>query len=260
MMKLAACIEYDGTHYCGWQRLSHATAVQNKVEAVLSKVANEPIKVTCAGRTDSGVHAFGQVIHFETTAVREPKGWMLGCNSNLPDDIAVRWIQVVDEAFHARFSAISREYRYVILNHQARAAILDNKVGWVYHALDAEKMHEAAQALLGEQDFSSFRASGCQAKHAMRHLEFICVRRSQDFIYIDIKANAFLHHMVRNIVGSLILVGQGEQPVNWMGELLSLKNRNLAGPTAAASGLYFVKANYPEHFDLPNERRLPIFG
>ncbi|CAA6809809.1 MAG: tRNA pseudouridine synthase A (EC [uncultured Thiotrichaceae bacterium] len=260
MMKLAACIEYAGTNYCGWQRLSHATAVQNKVEAVLSKVANEPIEVTCAGRTDSGVHAFGQVIHFETNAVRATKGWMLGCNSNLPDDIAVRWIQTVDEDFHARFSATSREYRYVILNHRARPAILDNKVGWVYHELDAEKMHEAAQALLGEQNFSSFRASGCQAKHAMRNVELITVHRSQDFIYIDIKANAFLHHMVRNIVGSLILVGQGGQSIGWMGELLRVQNRNLAGPTAAASGLYFVRANYPENFALPNERRLPVFG
>lgn len=260
MPKLAACIEYAGTHYCGWQRLSHATAVQNKLEAVLSKVANEPIEVTCAGRTDSGVHAFGQVIHFETDAVRGDKGWMLGCNSNLPDDIAVRWIQNVDEEFHARFSATSREYRYVILNHRARAAILDNKVGWVYHALDAEKMHEAAQALLGEQDFSSFRASGCQAKHAMRNLQTIRVQRSQDFIYIDIQANAFLHHMVRNIVGSLILVGQGEQPVTWIDDLLKQKDRTVAGPTAAASGLYFVRANYPEHFALPDERRLPVFG
>ncbi len=263
-MKIIACIEYDGTHYCGWQRLSHAPSIQEEVEKALSSIANHPVEVVCAGRTDSGVHAIGQVIHFETEAQRLLKAWVLGTNTLLPDDIAVIWAQEASEVeadagFSARFSAYLRRYRYVILNRRARPALLANKVGWVFEPLDEYAMHEAAQLLLGEHDFSSFRASGCQAKHANRELVAIEVSREGDFIYVDIAANAFLHHMVRNIVGTLIEIGKGEWPINFMAELLSLKDRKKAGPTAPPGGLYFVHVHYPEIYQLPDDYHLPGF-
>lgn len=258
-MKLAACVEYDGTAFCGWQRLSHASTVQASVERALSEVANEPIEAVCAGRTDSGVHASGQIIHFETKAERPLRGWLFGSNVKLPDGIALRWVQPVAEHFHARFSALSRRYRYVILNRWAKPAILKNKVAWYHHALDASAMHQAAQALVGEHDFSSFRASGCQATHARRYLQSIAVSRLGDFIYIDVVANAFLHHMVRNIVGSLLEVGSGEQKPEWMAQLLVERDRRLAGMTAAAAGLYFVYVEYPAEFGLPVDYSLPQF-
>ena len=259
-MKLAACVEYDGTAFCGWQRLSHASTVQASVEQALSYVANEKIEAVCAGRTDSGVHASGQIIHFETKAERPVRGWLFGSNVKLPDGIALRWVQPVAEAFHARFSALSRRYRYVILNRWAKPALLKNKVAWYHHPLDAEAMHQAAQALVGEHDFSSFRASGCQAAHARRELHQIEVTRQDEFIYVDIVANAFLHHMVRNIVGSLLEVGSGEQKTEWIAELLIKQDRTLAGMTAAASGLYFVYVEYPSHFGLPASYSLPEFS
>ncbi|MFZ1343558.1 tRNA pseudouridine(38-40) synthase TruA [Thiothrix eikelboomii] len=258
-MKLAACVEYDGTAFCGWQRLSHASTVQASVERALSEVANEPIEAVCAGRTDSGVHASGQIIHFETKAERPLRGWLFGSNVKLPDGIALRWVQPVAEHFHARFSALSRRYRYVILNRWAKPAILKNKVAWYHHALDAPAMHQAAQVLVGEHDFSSFRASGCQATHARRYLQSIAVSRLGDFIYIDVVANAFLHHMVRNIVGSLLEVGSGEQKPEWIAQLLVERDRRLAGMTAAAAGLYFVYVEYPAEFGLPVDYSLPQF-
>ncbi len=260
LMKLAACVEYDGTVFSGWQRLSHANTVQGCVEKALSAVANEKIDAVCAGRTDSGVHASGQIIHFETSAERPMRGWLFGSNVKLPDGIALRWVQPVVDDFHARFSALSRRYRYIILNRWAKPAILKNKVAWYHHALDAEAMHCAAQALIGEHDFSSFRASGCQASHARREIHSVKVSRSADFIYIDVVANAFLHHMVRNIVGSLLEVGSGEQKVEWMAELLAQRDRTLGGMTAAASGLYFVYVEYPAHFGLPVDYTLPKFA
>lgn len=261
-MKYAACIEYDGTSYNGWQRQGHAPSVQEEVEKALSKLANHPIDITCAGRTDSGVHAIGQVVHFESDAKRDEKAWRMGSNTNLPDDIALRWIQPVDDDFNARFSATARTYRYIILNQRTRPALLQNRVYWHYLAkqpLDEDLMNKAAQHLLGENDFSSFRAAGCQAKHAMRFMESIGVSRSGDFIYVDIKANAFLHHMVRNIVGSLLEVGCGERPPEWFAELMEIKDRNQAGITAVASGLYFVSVDYPQEFGLPYNLKPPVF-
>ena len=256
-MKLAACVEYNGTHYCGWQRLSQADSVQVCVEKALSKVADEPIQVVCAGRTDSGVHASGQVLHFETQAERPLKGWLFGSNIHLPDTIALRWIQPVADEFHARFSATARRYRYIILNRQARPALLSGRVTWYQYPLDVERMHEAAQALLGEQDFSSFRAAGCQSRHARRRVSEVTMSRAGEYVYLDIVANAFLHHMVRNIVGALIFIGNHKRPVSWIGELLAARDRTLAGPTAAAAGLYLVHADYPEHFALPDDYVLP---
>jgi tRNA pseudouridine38-40 synthase len=258
-MKFAACIEYDGSSFYGWQRLSHGPSVQESVEQALSKVADESISVVCAGRTDSGVHGIGQVIHFETTAQRPERGWLFGTNAHLPDGVAVRWVKPVAADFHARFSARSRRYRYVILNRAARPALLQKRVHWQYQHLDADAMHEAAQALIGEQDFSSFRAAGCQARHAVREVVSVAVQRVDDFIYVDIVANAFLHHMVRNIVGSLLKVGAGERPVAWMAELLALRDRTVAGMTAPAAGLYFVYVDYPEVFGLPDTYTLPAF-
>lgn len=259
-MKFAACVEYNGAAYCGWQRLSHAPSVQEEVEKALSKVANHDVSVVCAGRTDSGVHGIGQIIHFETEAERDTRGWLFGSNVNLPDDIGLQWVTPVENDFHARFSALSRRYRYVVLNRQGRPGLLNGRVAWQYHPLDADKMHAAAQALLGEHDFSSFRAAGCQANHAMREMQQISVSRSGEYVYIDVMANAFLHHMVRNIVGSLLPIGAGERPVEWLSALLALKDRTKAGVTAPAQGLYFVYVNYPEHFALPHTYNPPQFA
>lgn len=262
-MKYAACIEYDGTPYKGWQRQSHASSVQEEVEKALSQLANHPIDINCAGRTDSGVHGIGQVIHFESEAKRDEKAWRMGCNTNLPNDIALRWIQPVKDDFHARFSATSRTYRYIILNQKTRPALLQNRVYWYFlqnQPLDEVQMNSAAQYLLGENDFSSFRAAGCQAKHAMRFMESITVSRSGDFVYVDIKANAFLHHMVRNIVGSLLEIGSGDKPAEWFADLLQLKDRNQAGATALACGLYFVSVDYPDNFGLPEQFKPPTFS
>lgn len=258
-MKFAACIEYNGTAYCGWQRLSHAPSVQEEVEKALSNIANEKIDVVCAGRTDSGVHGLGQIIHFETNAERNNKAWQMGGNTQLADDISIRWVDRVADDFHARFSALSRSYRYVILNRKSRPAILHQQVCWFSYPLDAERMQQAAQALIGEQDFTSFRAAGCQAKHAMREVQKITVKREGEFIYIDITANAFLHHMVRNIVGSLIPIGQGKKPISWIASLLKKQDRTIAGATAAASGLYFVSVEYPEKFGLDVPLVIPKF-
>lgn len=258
-MKFAACIEYDGTPFYGWQRLSHAPTVQEHVEQALSQVAAHPVSVVCAGRTDTGVHGLGQVIHFETSAQRPERGWLFGSNVNLPDGIAMRWIKPVSDDFHARFSARSRRYRYIILNRPARPALLQKRVCWHHGHLDVEGMQAAAQVLIGEQDFSSFRAAGCQARHAVREIQEVRVMQENDFVYVDIVANAFLHHMVRNIVGSLLKVGAGERPVEWMAELLSLRDRTKAGVTAPAAGLYFVYVDYPAEFGLPDTYTLPVF-
>jgi len=260
MTKYAACIEYDGTNYCGWQRLSHAPSIQAEVEKALSFVANHPVDLTCSGRTDSGVHGIGQIVHFNSDAVRNEKAWRMGCNTNLPDDIVLRWIQPVADDFHARFSASSRRYRYIILNHQVRPALLNNKVCWYRDALDEKKMQIAANLLLGENDFTSFRAAGCQAKHAMRELQDIHISREGRFIYVDIVANAFLHHMVRNIVGSLFEVGDGRRSPEWFSELLKVKDRTQAGITAPACGLYFVSVQYPAKFQLPEVFSAPVFN
>ena len=259
-MKYAACIEYNGTAYYGWQRLSHGPSVQGEVESALSSVANHKIELTCSGRTDSGVHGMGQIVHFESNAVRDEKAWIMGTNTNLPDDIALCWIQTVDDEFHARFTALSRRYRYIILNQPTRPALLDKKVCWFRDSLDENAMHDAATRLLGENDFSSFRAAGCQAKHAMRELQEIKVTRDRRYVYVDIVANAFLHHMVRNIVGSLFQVGTGDKLPQWFSELLDVKDRTQAGITAPACGLYFVSVKYPEEFNLPDVASPPFFG
>ena len=252
-MRVALGIEYDGTDFLGWQRLAHGPSVQAEVEAALAFVADHPVEATCAGRTDSGVHARCQVVHFDARAARDPRAWVLGATARLPRAIAVLWARAMPDDFHARFSARARRYRYVILNRAIRPALDARFVAWERRPLDAGAMHAAAQALLGEQDFSSFRAVSCQAAHARRCVNAIGVRRAGEQVILDIEANAFLHHMVRNIAGSLLEVGRGERPPGWIAELLAARDRNLAGATAPAQGLTFLGPRYPAEWNLPAE-------
>ncbi|MDX5629254.1 MULTISPECIES: tRNA pseudouridine(38-40) synthase TruA [unclassified Brenneria] len=258
-LKIALGIEYDGSRYYGWQRQAEVISVQACLEQALSKVANEPIGVFCAGRTDAGVHATGQVVHFTTQAVRQDAAWTMGVNANLPPDIAVRWVKTVDDDFHARFSATARRYRYVIYNHRYRPAVLARGVTHFYHPLDAARMERAGQCLLGENDFTSFRAVHCQSRSPWRNVNHLKVTRHGAYIVVDIKANAFVHHMVRNIVGSLMEVGCGNQPEAWIAELLAAKDRTLAAATARAEGLYLVAVDYPARFALPRPPMGPLF-
>lgn len=250
-MRIALGVEYDGTDFLGWQRLSHGATVQGSLERALSFVAAQPIEVTCAGRTDAGVHGRCQVAHFDTSVERDMRGWVLGACANLPASVAVLWAQPVADDFHARFAARSRRYRYTILNRPVRAALDARYVTWERQPLDAARMHEAAQALLGEHDFSAFRAQSCQAAHARRCVLAVAVRREAEQVLVEIEANAFLHHMVRNIVGSLLPIGRGEQPVAWMAELLAGRDRAVAGPTAPSSGLAFLGPRYEARWGLP---------
>ncbi|RUO61926.1 tRNA pseudouridine(38-40) synthase TruA [Pseudidiomarina insulisalsae] len=249
--RFALGIEYDGSQYFGWQRQREVVAVQEVLERALSKVANHPVEVVCAGRTDAGVHATGQVVHFDSAELRSTPAWTMGVNSNLPADVAVRWVRQVPDDFSARFSATGRRYRYVICNTRLRPAILGRGVSHYHFDLNVADMHQAAQALLGEHDFSSFRAAQCQSHSPNRCVTHIEVSRHGDYVVVDIAANAFLHHMVRNIVGSLLAVGRGEQASDWPGKLLAQRDRTLAAATAKAEGLYLVQVDYPEHFGLP---------
>lgn len=243
-MRIALGVEYDGTNYHGWQCQLGIQTVQQEVEAALSKIALHPVKVICAGRTDAGVHALEQVIHFDTSAVRPDIAWVFGSNNHLPPDIRIIWARQVGEEFHARFSAIARQYNYKIYNHRITSALLRDRVMRVSQPLNADLMHEAGQYLVGRHDFSSFRGSGCQANHPVRHIIFLNISRCDNIINIDIKANAFLLHMVRCIVGMLIKVGAGERPPSYAKEVLEACDRRICPATAAPQGLYFVKADY----------------
>jgi tRNA pseudouridine38-40 synthase len=258
-MRLALGVEYDGGGFSGWQRLSQAGALeadgslQTALEIALSKVAAAPIDTVCSGRTDAGVHARCQVVHFDTEAVRDARGWILGATANLPPTMAARWCVPVADDFNARFSARARRYRYRILNRSARPGLERQYLGWERMPLDAEAMHKAAQALRGERDFSAFRSAQCQATHARRNLQDISVARVGDEVVVEVQANAFLHHMVRNIVGSLLVVGRGERPREWIADLLEGRDRTVAGPTAPSAGLLFLGPKYPLHWNLPGE-------
>jgi len=257
-MRVALAVEYDGTPYCGWQYQDHSPSVQEHVEKALSKVANGPVRVICAGRTDTGVHATAQVIHFDTEVMRSMHSWVFGANANLPDSISVLWAQEVDREFHARFSAIRRRYRYVILNRRIRHALLANRVVWEYRPLDEARMAAAAAYLVGEHDFSSYRALACQAKSPVRTLYQLDVSRQGELVILDLEANAFLHHMVRNIAGVLMTIGAGEQEPEWAKKVLELRDRTLGGITARSGGLYLTGVDYPAEFDLPALSRLPL--
>lgn len=251
LQRIALGIEYDGSRYCGWQYQDHSPSVQEKVERALSKVANHLVRVHCAGRTDTGVHALGQVVHFDTEAVRETHAWVLGANANLPDDITVLWAKPVSSDFHARFSAVRRQYRYVIFNRSQRPAILAKRVSWEYRPLQVERMRAAAQYLLGEHDFSSYRALACQAKSPVRTLHRLDIHRQGEIVMLELEANGFLHHMVRNIAGVLMKIGAGEAEPGWAQAVLALLDRTQGGVTASPHGLYFVTAYYPEQFSIP---------
>ncbi|MFI0415689.1 MAG: tRNA pseudouridine(38-40) synthase TruA [Candidatus Thiodiazotropha sp.] len=251
-MKIALGVEYDGSAFHGWQYQGDVRSVQELLQQALSRVADHAVTVHCAGRTDCGVHATGQVVHFETDAKRSDRSWVLGSNANLPLDISIGWAKQVPAAFHARFSAVARHYRYLILNRRFRSAQWCDRAVWIHRPLDESRMQRAAQALVGTHDFSSYRAMGCQAKHPVRTVHRLQVERVGEFISIEVYANAFLHHMVRNIAGVLIAIGKGEQDESWTQDVLALRDRTLGGVTAPPQGLYLTKVDYPQAFAIPD--------
>ena len=260
MPRIALGLEYDGSCFAGWQSQFHARGVQTVVEEGLSVVADEKIEVVAAGRTDAGVHAAMQVVHFDTAATRTERAWMLGAVSNMPKQVSVLWARDVPEGFHARYSALARRYRYVILNRTPRPALNADRVAWVRERLDDKRMHEAAQHLVGEHDFSSFRAAQCQSRTPMRNMYEIAVTRHGELVVLTVCANAFLHHMVRNIAGVLIAIGTGERPVDWSAEVLSYKDRKLGGVTAVPGGLYLAGIRYAPALNLPSEPEFTVLA
>jgi tRNA pseudouridine38-40 synthase len=254
-MRIALGIEYDGTAYNGWQHQHNGVGIQSLVEKALSVVADEAIEVTCAGRTDSGVHASGQVVHFDSASERATHGWLLGANSNLPDDISVSWARAVDDEFHARFSATARHYRYRIFNQKARSSLNRHRAWWVHQPLDEQLMQEGAEFLLGEHDFSTFRAAGCQASSPHRDVKSITITRNQSWISLEITANAFLQHMVRNISGTLVSVGSGERIPEWVKQILESRDRRQGGIAAPPHGLTLVGVTYPNRYALDDTQR-----
>ncbi len=260
-MRLALCVEYDGSDFAGWQFQPGQRTVQEVVERALSKVADHPVQVCCAGRTDAGVHASGQVIHFDTTARRSERSWIFGTNANLPKEVVVLWARAVPERFHARFSAIRRRYRYVIFNRSVRPTFLAKRTTWEYRPLDERRMREAAINLVGEHDFNAYRATACQAHSPIRTIYLLEVSRQGEMVYIDIEANGFLHHMVRNIAGVLMTIGSGKRPPGWAREILESRERRLGGVTAPPFGLYLARVTYPKAFMLPTVcPTLPSYG
>lgn len=250
-MRIALGVEYDGFDFFGWQRQPELKTVQGTLEEALRKVANEHIEIFCAGRTDAGVHATNQVIHFDTRAKRHLDAWVFGVNTQLPPSIGIRWSRQVDLSFHARFKATARRYRYIIYNHPVRPALLSHRVSWHYYPLDVKRMQTAASFLIGEQDFSSFRSSKCNSNSPFRNITDFAIERRGDFIIFEIEANAFLHHMVRNIAGTLMKIGAGFKEVEWMQAVLAAKSRRAAAETAPAGGLYLINVTYPEPYIFP---------
>lgn len=253
MARVAVGVEYDGSGYCGWQQQQAAESIQQVLQTALSRVCDHKVELTAAGRTDAGVHARGQVAHFESGANRSSRGLVLGANTLLPEGIALRWAQQVPDHFHARYSAVARTYRYCILNRSSRSALAAGRAAFVYRPLQLEPMREAAGHLLGKHDFSAFRAAECQARSPVRNLTQLELRRSGDFMVLEVTANAFLHHMVRNMAGLLIHIGQGEAEPAYAAEVLGGRDRRLAPATAPASGLYLWRVHYPSVFGLPDD-------
>jgi len=258
-MRIALMVEYDGSQYHGWQSQTGLRTVQHALEQALSRVANHDVLLVCAGRTDTGVHATHQIIHFDTEKERSARSWIFGANAYLPKDVCVKWAREVSPDFHARYSALSRSYRYIIYNTPIRPALMRCNLTWQYQQLNHRLMDEAAQLLLGEQDFTSFRSVECQSKTPMRNIESIQVSRREDCVIIDITANAFLHHMVRNIAGVLMAVGTGRQQVSWVKEVLFAKDRRLGAATAPSYGLYLVGVKYPQEFGILKPSVAPLF-
>ena len=250
-MRIALGIEYDGSAFHGWQTQPAGGTVQQALEAAMRQIAGAPVAVVCAGRTDAGVHATAQVVHFDCPVERPLTAWVRGVNTFLPPAVSVRWAQPVADDFHARFSAYGRCYRYLLINRPQRTGVWHGRAGWYHHPLDVETMQQGASLLIGEHDFSSFRAADCQAKSPLKTMRRAQVRRSGEVIVFDFEASAFLQHMVRNLVGSLVYIGQGKHPPGWMGELLAARERRLAAPTFSAAGLYLVGVRYEPHWQLP---------
>ncbi|MCH9644626.1 MAG: tRNA pseudouridine(38-40) synthase TruA [Gammaproteobacteria bacterium] len=258
--RIALGVRYDGANYRGWQvQDEELPTVQGRLERSIARVANHPITTVCAGRTDAGVHATAQVVHFDTSVDRRDYSWVFGSNSNLPSDISILWAKQVSMDFHARYSAVARTYRYIVYNHPIKPAILRHGVGWFHKPLEVGAMLEASQCLLGEHDFSSFRGADCQSNTAMRNLQRVEVVRRDRMVIIEITANAFLLHMIRNIVGTLVEIGCEQKPVEWMQEVLEARDRRAAGATISPNGLYLVKVDYPDEFELPINPTGPYF-
>jgi tRNA pseudouridine38-40 synthase len=257
LKRIVLGVQYDGMHWHGWQTQPDGRTVQDRLELALEKFTNSAVATTCAGRTDAGVHALEQVVHFDTALHREMFSWVRGVNAFLPPSIAVRWACEVprdpEEDFHARYSARARTYHYVLYNHAVRSPLLAGKAGWVFRPLDVEAMREAATCLIGTHDFSAFRAAECQAKTPVKTMYDIRIERQRDLIVFTLKASAFLHHMVRNIVGSLVLAGNGNQPPEWLRHILLQRDRSLAAPTFMPDGLYLARVDYDEKWRLPQE-------
>ena len=250
-MRIALGVEYDGRPYCGWQSQAVGLTVQDTLQKALSRIADAPISVVAAGRTDAGVHALEQVVHFDTEALRPLSAWVRGVNSELPDSIAVRWAHVVPDEFHARFSAQGRSYRYFLINRSVRSAVHAGRSGWFHLPLDIEAMQQAAAYLIGEHDFSAFRAAECQAKSPVKRMNSVEINREGEMLVFDFSANAFLHHMVRNLVGCLVYVGKGKYPPSWLAQVLSGRERRHAAPTFSPDGLYLRRIQYDEKWELP---------
>jgi tRNA pseudouridine38-40 synthase len=259
-MRIAIGVSYDGSPFEGWQSQASGNTVQDHLESALARIAGEPVRIAGAGRTDAGVHAAAQVAHFDCGASRPESAWVRGVNAALPDEIAVQWAKPVDEDFHARFSAFERAYRYVLYNHAVRPGISPRHVGWFHRPLDVARMQEAAAMLVGEHDFSAFRSSECQAKTPVRVMRHAAVRSKGPYVLFDFVANAFLHHMVRNLVGCLVYVGKGRHPPQWLGDILQSRDRRLAAPTIAAAGLYLTEVRYEARWQLPGFARMMPFG
>ena len=260
MQRVALAIEYKGTEFHGFQTQPNGVkTVQQALEKALSKVADEPITLVCAGRTDAGVHATNQVVHFDTLAKRPLKAWVMGTRPHLPDTVGVKWAADVPPQFHARFSALNRTYRYLMSDSKTSSALLHDQITWSSRPLDIDSMREAASYLVGRHDFTSFRATQCQAKSPVREIFYLHLVRRGDLIVMEVQANAFLHHMVRNIVGVLLAVGAGDKPASWVSEILAAKNRSAAGVTAKPYGLYLVSVDFPAHFNLQTSLPGPLF-
>lgn len=260
LKRIALGLRYDGSAYHGWQaQQDDLPTIQRALERALGVVANHSVSLTCAGRTDAGVHATCQVVHFDTTADRSDHAWVFGANANLPPDITVRWAKVMPSDFHARYTATGRRYRYLLLNQNVRPGILRNSVGWHYRPLDENKMNEAAQTLIGEHDFSAFRGAGCQSKTPWRRIFEIIVIRRADMLVFEVHGNAFLLHMVRNITGVLLEIGAGMRPVEWAKEVLESRDRKQAAMTISPKGLYLVDVDYPEALSIPKMPLGPFF-
>lgn len=255
-MRIALGVEYDGHPFCGWQSQAEGSTVQDALQYALSQVAGEQITVIAAGRTDTGVHALEQVVHFDTGAERRLTAWVRGANALLPGSIAVLWAHPVPDEFHARFSAHGRSYRYLLINRAVRPAIHAGKMGWYHAPLDITAMQDASRHLLGKHDFSAFRAAQCQAKSPVKQLHQLDISRHGEMLVFDLSADAFLHHMVRNIIGCLVYVGKGKHPPSWLSEVLAGRERSLAAPTFAPDGLYLTRIRYEAKWGLPQQEWL----